>query len=95
MHAGYGSYGPPPGWGHGARVLLLKAGQAAHEAETWIRLENGARVDQSKNPKFASALQTICEPGASPSIFLQASRLGLNMFHGHAKGGPDDPSTCD
>ncbi|CAL8463973.1 g3508 [Coccomyxa elongata] len=60
---GYGSYGPPPGWGHGARVILLKAGQAAHEAETWIRLENGARVDQSKNPKFASALQTICEPG--------------------------------
>ena len=63
--AGYGSYGPPPGWGHGARVILLKAGQEAHEAETWIRLENGARVDQSKNPKFAKALQTVCEPGMS------------------------------
>ncbi|KAK9918079.1 hypothetical protein WJX75_001042 [Coccomyxa subellipsoidea] len=60
---GYGSYGPPPGWGHGARVVLLKAGQEAHEAETWIRLENGARVDQSKNPKFAKALQTVCEAG--------------------------------
>ncbi len=75
VRAGYGSYGPPPGWGHGARVILLKAGQAAHEAETWIRLENGARVDQSKNPKFASALQTICEPGMSPLLSLRGFKL--------------------
>lgn len=47
-------------------MVLLKAGQEAHEAETWIRLENGARVDQSKNPKFAKALQTVCEAGTPP-----------------------------
>lgn len=49
-------------------MILLKAGQEAHEAETWIRLENGARVDQSKNLKFAKALQTVCEPGTHQTL---------------------------
>ena len=62
--AGYGSYGPPPGWGHGARVVLLRAGQEPSQAETWIRLENGARVDQSPNPQYKRAAQRVCEAGA-------------------------------
>lgn len=73
--AGYGSYGPPPGWGHGARVILLKAGQPAHEAETWIRLENGARVDQSKNPKYGLAKQTVCEAGTLTYALTQLRAL--------------------
>ena len=62
--AGYGSYGPPPGWGHGARVIVLRQGQDAAQAETWIRLENGARVDQEPDLAYRSALQTVCEAGA-------------------------------
>ena len=62
--AGYGSYGPPPGWGHGARMIVLRQGQDAAEAETWIRLENGARVDQAPDPAYRSGLQTVCEAGA-------------------------------
>ncbi len=68
--AGYGSYGPPPGWGHGARVVLLRAGQEPSQAETWVRLENGARVDQSANPHFRKAAQTVCEAGARSSFAL-------------------------
>ena len=62
--AGYGSYGPPPGWGHGARVIVLRQGQDAAQAETWIRLENGARVDQEPDLAYRSAAQTVCEAGA-------------------------------
>ena len=61
--AGYGSYGPPPGWGHGGRVLLLRSGEEPDQADTWIRLENGARVDQSVNPRYKKAAQSVCEAG--------------------------------
>lgn len=45
---------------------MLRKGQGAEEAETWIRLENGAVLHQSKNPSFAAGRQTVCEPGALP-----------------------------
>lgn len=77
LHAGYGSYGPPPGWGHGGRVVLLRAGQEPSQAETWIRLENGARVDQSPNPRYQKAAQHVCEAGARACAL---SHLILALF---------------
>ena len=61
--AGYGSYGPPAGWLHGARVILLRAGQDPMHAESWIRLENGSRVDQAQaaGSSIAAGQQTACD----------------------------------
>ena len=44
-------------------MILLRRGQDAAQAETWIRLENGALLHQSKNPRYAAGRQTVCEPG--------------------------------
>ena len=43
---------------------MLRRGQDAAESETWIRLENGAVLEQSRNPRFKAARQTVCEKGA-------------------------------
>lgn len=47
-------------------MILLRRGQDAAESETWIRLENGAVLEQSRNPRFKAARQTVCEKGALP-----------------------------
>ena len=44
-------------------MILLRRGQDAAQAETWIRLENGALLHQSKNLHYAAGRQTVCEPG--------------------------------
>ncbi|MCJ1461828.1 hypothetical protein MMC07_000427 [Pseudocyphellaria aurata] len=70
---GYGSYGPPAEWLHGGRVILLREGQPAREAESWIRLENGTRIDQAPAfaQKIAAQQQTVCD--ASMSFFTSWS----------------------
>eukprot|EP00026_Physarum_polycephalum_P007086 Phypoly_transcript_07140.p1 GENE.Phypoly_transcript_07140~~Phypoly_transcript_07140.p1 ORF type:complete len:451 (+),score=36.16 Phypoly_transcript_07140:269-1621(+) len=45
---GYGCYGPPLGWKHGARVLEIS--QNEFGARTWLRLEDGSVEIQKKNP---------------------------------------------
>ena len=55
-------------------MVLLRRGQDAAQAETWIRLENGALLHQSKNPRYAAGRQTVCEPGDSlPRCLLCAA----------------------
>jgi len=41
---GYGSYGPPSGWMHGARVIEFT--QNSFEIKTWLRVEDGSIEDQ-------------------------------------------------
>jgi len=45
---GYGCYGPPWGWKHGARVLEIS--QNEYGARTWLRLEDGSIEIQKQNP---------------------------------------------
>jgi len=45
---GYGGYGPPPGWLHGARILQLT--EDPFTLTHWIREENGAVVQSSAQP---------------------------------------------
>lgn len=47
---GYGCYGPPLGWKHGARVLEITQNQFG--AETWLRLEDGS-VEIQKHHEVA------------------------------------------
>ncbi|PSC76897.1 ser thr phosphatase family isoform A [Micractinium conductrix] len=42
---GVGNYGPPRDVARGARVVLLREGESAADAETWIRNEAGKRED--------------------------------------------------
>ena len=55
-------------------MILLRRGQDAAESETWIRLENGAVLEQSRNPRFKAARQTVCEKGA---LLLTAASCSL------------------
>ena len=63
--AGYGSYGPPPEWLRGARVVLLLEGQAPGDAQSWIRLENGSRIDQvaAMTAHVSAQAQEQCDAG--------------------------------
>lgn len=63
---GYGSYGPPQGWQHGARVILLRQGEPAHHSQTWLRMENGAHASQeaSRKPWWSPFKQYVCAFGA-------------------------------
>lgn len=45
---GYGCYGPPFGWKHGARVLEIERNKFG--ANTWLRLEDGTIEIQKHNP---------------------------------------------
>ena len=54
-------------------MVLLRRGQDAAQAETWIRLENGALLHQSKNPRYAAGRQTMCEPGEALARHLRCS----------------------
>lgn len=45
---GYGCYGPPWGWQHGARVLEIM--DNTEGANTWLRLEDGSVEIQKQNP---------------------------------------------
>lgn len=59
---GYGSYGPPKGWQHGARVIVLRQGEAARHSQTWLRLEDGSRQEQqaSRKPWWSPFKQYVC-----------------------------------
>lgn len=52
--SGYGSYGPPAGWQRGVRVIVLREGEDPALSETYIRLEDGTRVDQAPSSTPAS-----------------------------------------
>ena len=56
-------------------MILLRRGQDAAQAETWIRLENGALLHQSKNPRYAAGRQTVCEPGEATLAACDAPTL--------------------
>jgi hypothetical protein len=47
--SGYGGYGPA-GLQKGARVIVLVEGQDPSTSPTWIRQEDGSRVDQGPSP---------------------------------------------
>lgn len=56
--SGWGGYGPAAGVARGARVVLLRRGESAAHSETWLRLEDGSRLDQSTTPP-RSKLDTL------------------------------------
>ena len=57
---GFGSYGPPPGWLPGARIINLQEGQHPFDAESWIRLQNGSRIDQElEDPVIVEGQQQV------------------------------------
>lgn len=60
LKTGYSSYGPPAGWQRGARVVLLREGQAPGGSETWLRLEDGSRHTQRPSRPGWLSRQYIC-----------------------------------
>lgn len=68
---GFGGYGPPDGWLRGSRVLDLHVDSAtgALTFDTWIRQQDGSRMDQKPNKPSKAAQQSICcgAGGAPPS----------------------------
>lgn len=72
--SGYASYGPPPGWPRGARLIVLREGRPAAEAETYLRLEDSSRLDQAPSDKGAGrARQRQCNRGACKARALGGS----------------------
>ncbi|KAK9806513.1 hypothetical protein WJX73_005719 [Symbiochloris irregularis] len=76
---GYGSYGPPVDWQHGARVVLLRQGQAPAQAESWIRLEDGSRIDQgpTSSEDVQAQRQSECDGSTAYCFSLEASPYKL------------------
>eukprot|EP01119_Soliformovum_irregulare_P021599 TRINITY_DN7224_c0_g1_i1.p1 TRINITY_DN7224_c0_g1~~TRINITY_DN7224_c0_g1_i1.p1 ORF type:complete len:360 (+),score=55.58 TRINITY_DN7224_c0_g1_i1:89-1081(+) len=64
--SGYGGYGPPPGWLRGARILEIS--QNPFRITSWIRQEDGSRVDE----------QPIHLPGTKQT-FLCCDALGKDL----------------
>lgn len=56
---GFGCYGPPQGWTHGARVVLLR--ELPFSFETWIRDETGTKIVQAPHSPTGPG-QTTCQP---------------------------------
>lgn len=48
---GFDCYGPPAGWQRGARVIVLREGQAPRDAETYVRHEDGSLLLQPPSVK--------------------------------------------
>jgi hypothetical protein len=71
--SGYGSYGPPPGWLRGARVVQLKQGQTTRRSRTWVRQEDGSVLHQERAVKPRWSKQLICWPGGFLDIVAQAA----------------------
>lgn len=64
--SGYGSYGPPAGMAHGARVVELSAdATSAEDIVTWIREETGSKVEQG--PAAASSNQDAQDQDVCPT----------------------------
>ncbi|KAK3239866.1 hypothetical protein CYMTET_50235 [Cymbomonas tetramitiformis] len=61
--SGYGGYGPRPVTSRGARVILLREGEDASVAPTWIRTENGVKHLQAPTWEIVKMLarQNMCE----------------------------------
>jgi pre-mRNA-splicing factor SYF1 len=57
---GYGSYGPAVRSQHGARVLVLRAGQSAADGDTWLRFEDGSKSVQT--PTWGKTLWQMLWP---------------------------------
>ena len=49
---GYSSYGPPPTWQRGSRIVIAQAGYDGVN-QTWVRQEDGSRMDDSECIKIA------------------------------------------
>ena len=49
---GYGGYGPPLGWQRGSRIVVAQAGYDGVN-QTWVRQEDGSRMDDSECIKIA------------------------------------------
>ncbi len=61
---GYGSYGPPPGWQRGARILQYTFGSRGEaDLQTWIRLEDGTVLNDTL-AVTTPIPQTACNAGA-------------------------------
>ncbi len=64
---GYGSYGPPPGWQRGARILQYTFGNRGEASlQTWIRLEDGTVLNDTLTAAPPDP-QTVCNAGARPA----------------------------
>jgi len=68
---GFGGYGPPTGWLRGSRVLELHLNTTSGELnfDTWIRQQDGSRMDQGPNKPQPGSQQNVCcgAIGAPPS----------------------------
>ncbi len=61
---GYGNYGPAAG-AKGARIIRLRQGQSAALSTTWIRTEDGQRLDQDSMLVLPEAKRAQSACGAS------------------------------
>lgn len=72
--SGHGNYPyGPQDWAVGARVVQLRQGRSAADAETWIRTQDGQREDEEPTSEDAIAeeAQGACSPPTNVLSMLE------------------------